>query len=78
MIYPERREPDDADQHGTGSNATLDLKASRVGIGAALRTLYSDVLREEVSGRMAELLKQLEQQEADAPGVSADDRKAMG
>jgi hypothetical protein len=73
MIYPKRREPDGAVQH-----ATFDLKALRVGIGAALRTLYSDVLREEVSGRMAELLKQLEQRKADVPGVSADGRRAVG
>jgi hypothetical protein len=39
-----------------------DLMAVRRGIGAALRTLYSDVLREEIPDRMAELLSQLDQQ----------------
>ena len=42
-----------------------DLKAVRTGIGTALRTLHSDVLREEVPDRIAELLKQLDQQRAD-------------
>ena len=40
----------------------LTLKAVRTGIGAALRTLHSDALREEVPERMAELLRQLDQQ----------------
>jgi Anti-sigma factor NepR len=39
-----------------------DLRAVRTGIGAALRTLYSDVLREDIPDRMAELLLQLDQQ----------------
>jgi Anti-sigma factor NepR len=39
-----------------------DLMAVRRGIGAALRTLYSDVLREDIPDRMAELLSQLDQQ----------------
>ena len=38
------------------------MKAVRTGIGAALRTLHSDVLREEVPNRIAELLKRLDQQ----------------
>jgi hypothetical protein len=42
--------------------APSDLKAVRTGIGQALRTLYSDVLREEIPDRMAELLLQLDQQ----------------
>jgi Anti-sigma factor NepR len=42
--------------------SAADLRAVRTGIGAALRTLYSDVLREEISDRMAELLLQLDQQ----------------
>jgi hypothetical protein len=46
----------------TRPNAGFDLKAVRTGIGAALRTLYSDVLREEVPDRMAELSRQLDQQ----------------
>jgi hypothetical protein len=39
-----------------------DLKSVRAGIGQALQTLYSDVLREEVPNRIAELLKQLDRQ----------------
>jgi hypothetical protein len=39
-----------------------DLIAVRRGIGAALRTLYSEVLREEIPERIAELLSQLDQQ----------------
>jgi Anti-sigma factor NepR len=42
-----------------------DLRAMRRGIGAELRTLYSDVLREEIPDRIAELLRQLDQQKAD-------------
>jgi hypothetical protein len=42
--------------------APTDLKAVRTGIGEALRTLYSGVLREEVPDRIAELLRQLDQQ----------------
>ena len=38
-----------------------DLKAVRTGIGQALRTLYSDALREEVPDKIAELLRQLDQ-----------------
>ena len=50
---------------GVGPHATRpdvdDLKAVRTGIGAAVRALYSDVLREEVPDRIAELLTQLDQ-----------------
>jgi hypothetical protein len=42
--------------------APADLRAVRTGIGAVLRTLYSDVLREEIPHRMAELLLQLDRQ----------------
>jgi hypothetical protein len=42
--------------------APTDLKAVRSGIGQALRTLYSDVLREEVPDIIAKLLRQLDQQ----------------
>jgi hypothetical protein len=42
--------------------APADLKAVRTGIGTALRALYSEVLREEIPDRMAELLRQLDQQ----------------
>ena len=53
----------------TDGVARADLKAVRTGIGAALRTFHSDVLREEAPDRMAELLKELEQQKADMPTV---------
>jgi hypothetical protein len=33
-----------------------------MGIGAAIRTIHADVLREEVPERIAELLRQLDQQ----------------
>ena len=46
----------------TDEMASAGLKAVRTGIGAALRTLHSDVLREEVPDRIAELLKRLDQQ----------------
>jgi hypothetical protein len=65
MIWGKYREPDKRDgigRLGTRPNAGFDLKAVRTGIGAALRTLHSDVLREEVPNRMAELLRQLDQQ----------------
>jgi len=38
------------------------LKAVRAGIGAGLQALYSGVLDEEVSDRIAELLRKLDQQ----------------
>jgi hypothetical protein len=57
---PERR--DRVGPRGTRPDAGIDLKAVRTGIGAELRTLHSDVLRAEVSDRMAELLKRLDQQ----------------
>jgi hypothetical protein len=40
--------------------APADLRAVRGGAGEALRTLYSDVLHEEIPDRIAELLKRLE------------------
>jgi len=43
-------------------SARSDLKAVRMGIGAAIRTIHADVLREEVPERIAELLRQLDQQ----------------
>ena len=58
-------EREGAGQPGTGPNAgfelKVDLKAVRTGIGAALRTLRSDVLREEVPDRIDELLKRLDE-----------------
>jgi Anti-sigma factor NepR len=43
-----------------------NLSAVRGGMGAALRTLYSDVLREEIPDRIAELLSQLDQKDRDS------------
>ena len=65
MICGKYRELDKRDgigRHGTRPNAGFDLKAVRTGIGAALRTLHSDVLREAVPDRITELLRQLDQQ----------------
>jgi Anti-sigma factor NepR len=46
----------------------------RTGIGAELRTLHADLLRKEIPDRMAELIKQLDQQmEANPRGQAADD-----
>jgi Anti-sigma factor NepR len=39
-----------------------DLRAVRRGVGEAVRTLYSDVLREEIPNRITELLRQLDRQ----------------
>jgi hypothetical protein len=64
MICPPYRESgrrDAAGWHGTRPNADFDLKAVRTGIGAAIRTIHSDVLREEVPDKIAELLRQLDQ-----------------
>jgi anti-sigma factor NepR-like protein len=62
---PDKR--DDVVRHEARPNAGLNLKAVR-GIGAALRMLHSDVLDEEVPDRMAELLRNLDQQrDAETP-----------
>jgi Anti-sigma factor NepR len=54
--------------------AQADRKAVRTKIGAELRGLHSDVLREEIPERVAELIKQLDQQmEASPRGQDADD-----
>jgi hypothetical protein len=54
--------------------ASADLKAVRTAISAELRKLYSDVLREEIPEKMAELLKQLDQLMEGSPrGQNADD-----
>ena len=54
--------------------ALADLNALRTGISAELRKLYSDVSREEIPDRMAELIKQLDQQmEARPRGQDAED-----
>lgn len=48
--------------------APADLKAVRTGIGAELRTLHFGVLRKEIPDKIAELLRQLDQQkDADSP-----------
>jgi hypothetical protein len=41
--------------------APADLRAIRAAIGAELRRLHSDLLREEIPDRMAELIRQLDQ-----------------
>jgi hypothetical protein len=41
--------------------APADLRAVCTAIGGELRRLYSDVLREEIPDRMAELIRQLDQ-----------------
>jgi anti-sigma factor NepR-like protein len=64
MNYRERGEPDKrrgAGRYRTRPNAGADLKAVRTGVGAALRTLHSEVVREEVPNKMAELLSRLDQ-----------------
>jgi len=48
--------------------ALADLNVVPTGIGSELRRLHSDVLREEIPDRMAELIKQLEQMEASPRG----------
>jgi hypothetical protein len=63
MIRGKDREPDKRDgigRHGARPNAGFDLMAVRRDIGAALRTLHSDVLREAVPDRIVELLRQLD------------------
>jgi hypothetical protein len=54
--------------------APADLNAVRTGIGAELRRLHSDVLREEIPDRMAELIKQLDQQMEASPRLSGRQR----
>jgi hypothetical protein len=46
---------------GTRPSAEFDTKAVRVGIGAAIRAIHSDVLGEEIPDRIAELLRQLDE-----------------
>jgi hypothetical protein len=41
--------------------ALANLRVVRTAIGGELRRLYSDVLREEIPDRMAELIRQLDQ-----------------
>jgi hypothetical protein len=47
---------------GRRPRATSHLDAVRAGIGSALRSLYSNVLNEPLPERIAELLKQLDEQ----------------
>ena len=65
--FRECRESDKRDGVGADNarpDAGVDLEPVRTGIGTALRTIHSDVLREEVPDRIAELLKQFDQQKA--------------
>ena len=67
MSYRERRESDkpaDVGPYQTRPDPNIDLGALRAGIGTALRVIHSGVLREEVPDRIAELLEQLEHQDA--------------
>jgi hypothetical protein len=41
--------------------ALANLRVIRTAIGGELRRLYSDVLRQEIPDRMAELIRQLDQ-----------------
>jgi len=54
-----------AGPHETRPDASADLEAVRTGIGTGLRTIHSEVLREQVPDNIAELLTQLDQQKAD-------------
>jgi len=60
MNYLEPEKRDGVGPHGTRPDAGFDLKAVRIGIGAALRTLHSEVLHEEIPDRITELLRQLD------------------
>jgi hypothetical protein len=46
---------------GMERHASLDVNAVLTAIGVELRRLHSDVLREPIPDRMAELLRQLDQ-----------------
>jgi hypothetical protein len=64
MNRQECRESGNRDGRGpseTRPRAESDLQAVRAGIGAAIRTIHSDVLREEIPDRMAALLRQLDE-----------------
>ena len=59
------REPDKrggVGRHERRPTADFDLEAVCTGIGVAIRTIHSDLLREEVPDRIAELLRQLDEQ----------------
>ena len=51
---------------GRRPKAGLDFQVVRTAIGAALRSLHSDVLHEPLPDRIAELIRQLDQ-DADNP-----------
>jgi Anti-sigma factor NepR len=54
--------------------AQADQKAVRTGISAELRNLYPNVLHEEIPGKIAELIRQLDQLMGAIPhGQDADD-----
>jgi hypothetical protein len=62
MNRQECRESDKRDGPGLcGTRPGAELKAVRVGIGTAIRTIHSDILREEIPDRIAELLRQLDE-----------------
>jgi hypothetical protein len=46
---------------GRGPRARSHFDSVRAGIGSALRSLHSDVLREPLPDRIAQLLRQLDQ-----------------
>jgi Anti-sigma factor NepR len=59
------RESDKQDSvggHRTRPDAGVDSEAVRIGVAAALLAIHSDLLREEVPDRIAELLRQLDEQ----------------
>jgi hypothetical protein len=47
--------------------ALANLRVIRTAIGGELRRLYSDVLRQEIPDRMAELIRQLDQLKEASP-----------
>ncbi|MBO0754376.1 MAG: hypothetical protein J2P54_00825 [Bradyrhizobiaceae bacterium] len=54
-------------------NARSAFEAVRTAIGAELKKLYSDILREPIPDRMAELLKQLDDA-AESKGIDSQRR----
>jgi hypothetical protein len=54
--------------------APAALRAVRTAIGSELRRLYSDVLREEIPDRMAELLRRLDQLKEAGPRAENTDK----
>jgi hypothetical protein len=74
-LFANRRECRETDKwsgvepHEIRPQAGSDLEAVRAGIGTGLRAIHSDVLREQVPDRIAELLTQLDQQKADTANL---------